>query len=113
MVATDIAARGLDIPHIKHVINYDLPQCPEDYIHRIGRTGRAGMEGFALSLISPEEGHKWRRIHNLIHTGKDHPPAMAPNKPRKKTKRRSFQNAAPPTRRSSKERPSKRQHGFR
>lgn len=53
MVATDIAARGLDIPHIKHVINYDLPQCAEDYIHRIGRTGRAGVEGHALSFILP------------------------------------------------------------
>jgi len=73
MVATDIAARGLDIPHIMHVINYDLPQCPEDYIHRIGRTGRAGMEGHALSLISPEDNQKWKRIHNLIHLGKsDH-----------------------------------------
>lgn len=66
MVATDVAARGLDIPHIMHVINYDLPQCPEDYIHRIGRTGRAGMEGFALSFIAPEDQFKWRRIDNLI-----------------------------------------------
>ena len=66
MVATDVAARGLDIPHIMHVINYDLPQSPEDYIHRIGRTGRAGMEGFALSFISPDELHKWQRIHNLM-----------------------------------------------
>ena len=49
-----------------HVINYDLPQCPEDYIHRVGRTGRAGMEGFALSFIAPEDNIKWRRIHNLI-----------------------------------------------
>src|SRR5690606_9287346 len=44
LVATDIVARGLDIPHIEHVINYDLPQCPEDYIHRIGRTARNGAE---------------------------------------------------------------------
>lgn len=69
MVATDLAARGLDIPHIRHVINYDLPQCPEDYIHRIGRTGRAGLEGHALSLIAPEDNIKWRRIHNLINPG--------------------------------------------
>ncbi len=66
MVATDIAARGLDVPHIQHVINYDLPQCPEDYLHRIGRTGRAGAEGCALSLISPDEEHKWRAISRLI-----------------------------------------------
>ena len=51
LVATDIAARGLDIPHIEHVINFDLPQCPEDYIHRIGRTARAGAEGEALAVL--------------------------------------------------------------
>jgi ATP-dependent RNA helicase DeaD len=98
MVATDVAARGLDIPHIMHVINYDLPQCPEDYIHRIGRTGRAGMEGFALSLISPEEGHKWRRIHNLIHPGK-YQESSTESQPRRKGKPRPFQNAAAPSKR--------------
>ncbi len=61
LVATDLAARGLDVPHIAHVINYDLPQCPEDYIHRIGRTGRAGSVGSALSLIS-DDGSKWQEI---------------------------------------------------
>ena len=53
LVATDVAARGLDIPHIEHVINYDLPQCAEDYVHRIGRTARAGATGSALSFITP------------------------------------------------------------
>ncbi|MBV8940008.1 MAG: C-terminal helicase domain-containing protein, partial [Alphaproteobacteria bacterium] len=74
MVATDIAARGLDIPHIEHVINYDLPQCPEDYIHRIGRTARAGAEGAAVCLISPEDGVKWKAIHRLMnpHEAPDH-----------------------------------------
>jgi len=66
MVATDVAARGLDVPHIEHVINYDLPQCPEDYIHRIGRTGRAGAEGRALSFITSDEAGKWRMIQRLI-----------------------------------------------
>lgn len=66
MVATDVAARGLDIPHIKHVINFDLPQCPEDYIHRIGRTARAGAEGSAVSFISPEDGRRWKAIHRLL-----------------------------------------------
>ncbi len=61
LVATDLAARGLDVPQIAHVINYDLPQCPEDYIHRIGRTGRAGSVGSALSLIS-DDGRKWQEI---------------------------------------------------
>ena len=66
MVATDIAARGLDIPHIEHVINYDLPQCPEDYIHRIGRTARAGAQGEAVCFITPEDRDKWRDIHFLM-----------------------------------------------
>jgi len=69
LVATDVAARGLDIPHIEHVINYDLPQCPEDYIHRIGRTARADAEGFALCLISPIDKKKWREINKLINPG--------------------------------------------
>lgn len=67
LVATDIAARGLDIPHIQHVVNYDLPMCPEDYIHRIGRTARAGAEGHSLSFVTPEEKQLWARIHKLVH----------------------------------------------
>ncbi len=66
LVATDIAARGLDIPHIQHVINYDLPQCPEDYIHRIGRTARAGAEGSAVNLLTPQDASKWKAIYKLI-----------------------------------------------
>ncbi len=66
LVATDVAARGLDIPHVMHVINFDLPQCPEDYIHRIGRTGRAGAEGNAICFISPDETGKWKAIHRLM-----------------------------------------------
>ena len=66
MVATDIAARGLDIPHIAHVINYDLPQCPEDYIHRIGRTARAGSEGSALCFVTAADKKKWQSIERLI-----------------------------------------------
>ncbi|WP_156961990.1 DEAD/DEAH box helicase [Candidatus Paracaedibacter symbiosus] len=66
LVCTDIAARGLDIPHVKHVINYDLPQCPEDYIHRIGRTGRAGAQGNSLCLIGPEDNRLWRAIEIMM-----------------------------------------------
>ncbi len=66
LVATDIAARGLDIPHIALVINYDPPQSPEDYVHRIGRTARAGAEGEALNLISPQEGAKWRAARQFM-----------------------------------------------
>lgn len=66
LVATDVAARGLDIPHIEHVINYDLPQCAEDYIHRIGRTARAGAEGSALNLVAPADKSKWYAIERLL-----------------------------------------------
>lgn len=66
LIATDIAARGLDIPHIKHVINYDLPQCAEDFIHRIGRTARAGAHGFALNFIGKSDNKKWSAINQLI-----------------------------------------------
>ena len=66
LVATDVASRGLDIPHVAHVINYDLPQQPEDYVHRIGRTARAGESGEALSMITPEEKHLWKKITQLL-----------------------------------------------
>jgi ATP-dependent RNA helicase DeaD len=66
LIATDVAARGLDIPLIQHVINYDLPQVPEDYVHRIGRTGRAGKEGSALTFITPSDRSMWNSISRLI-----------------------------------------------
>lgn len=66
LVATDVAARGLDIPHIEHVINYDLPQNPEDYIHRIGRTGRAEAKGHSLCFITPSDKAKWGMIQRLV-----------------------------------------------
>ena len=66
LIATDVAARGLDIPVIKHVINYDLPQVPEDYVHRIGRTGRAGKEGSALTFLTPSDRSMWNSISKLI-----------------------------------------------
>jgi len=66
LVATDIAARGLDIPLLPHVINFELPNIPEDYVHRIGRTGRAGASGEALSLVSADETSFLRDIEKLI-----------------------------------------------
>ena len=71
LIATDIAARGLDIPHIEHVINYDLPQRTEDYIHRIGRTARAGKKGSALSFISENDKNIWKNIYKLIATNEN------------------------------------------
>jgi ATP-dependent RNA helicase RhlE len=66
MVATDIAARGLDIPLLPHVVNYELPNVPEDYVHRIGRTGRAGASGEAVSLVCAEEFDFLRGIEKLL-----------------------------------------------
>jgi ATP-dependent RNA helicase RhlE len=65
LVATDIAARGIDVPHVAHVINFDLPSQPEDYVHRIGRTGRAGREGEALTLLTSEDRVGWKAIERL------------------------------------------------
>lgn len=66
LVATDIAARGIDIDQLARVINFDLPHVPEDYVHRIGRTGRAGATGLAISLVSGDESKQLRDIERLI-----------------------------------------------
>ncbi|MGH7486812.1 MAG: DEAD/DEAH box helicase, partial [bacterium] len=66
LVATDVAARGLDIPAISHVVNYDLPDCSSDYIHRIGRTGRAGRTGIALSFVSEDQQYLLRDIQKIM-----------------------------------------------
>ncbi|MFH1017944.1 MAG: DEAD/DEAH box helicase [Pseudomonadota bacterium] len=76
LVATDIASRGLDIPHIAHVINYDLPQVPEDYIHRIGRTARAGAQGSSLCLLTPDDRDQWIALSRHLD------PASAPPMPK-------------------------------
>ena len=66
LVATDIAARGLDIPLLPHVVNFELPNISEDYVHRIGRTGRAGANGEAISLVSADETSFLKNIEKLI-----------------------------------------------
>jgi ATP-dependent RNA helicase RhlE len=66
LVATDIAARGIDIDQLPHVVNFELPNVPEDYVHRIGRTGRAGAQGEAISLVCPDEEDFLRDIEKLI-----------------------------------------------
>lgn len=65
LIATDVAARGLDVEHLTHVINYDLPSAPEAYVHRIGRVGRAGREGVAITLVEPREHHQLRNIERV------------------------------------------------
>ena len=66
LVATDIAARGIDIDKLKHVINYDIPNVAETYVHRIGRSGRAGDKGVAISICEPEENSYVKDIEKLI-----------------------------------------------
>lgn len=90
LIATDVAARGLDIPHIAHVVNYDLPQVPEDYIHRIGRTARAGASGEAVCFLSPKDSRKWHAIELLINpekTGSADDKSDGPKKKRSPNKR--------------------------
>ncbi len=77
LVATDIAARGLDIERLPHVVNFELPHVPEDYVHRIGRTGRAGSNGVALSLVSAEERKQLKEIQKLLN--KQIPTASTPS----------------------------------
>jgi len=81
LIATDIAARGIDIESLPYVINYELPNIPETYVHRIGRTGRAGINGKAISFCGMEEKMLLRDIHKLIDRSipvmKDHPFQMA------------------------------------
>ena len=66
LIATDIVARGIDISDISHVINYDVPENPEDYVHRIGRTGRAGASGYALTFVGPDEIVQLREIEYML-----------------------------------------------
>ena len=66
LIATDIAARGIDVDCISHVVNFDLPHVPEDYVHRIGRTARAGQQGDAISLVAPEERSQLAAIERLV-----------------------------------------------
>jgi len=85
LVATDIAARGIDIDQLPHVVNHELPNVPEDYVHRIGRTGRAGTSGEAISLVSSDERQELKDIQKLLR--KEIPSSMVPG----------FEPGSPPT----------------
>jgi ATP-dependent RNA helicase RhlE len=88
LIATDIAARGIDIDELTHVINYELPNIPETYVHRIGRTGRAGANGIAFSFCDQEEIEYLKDIHKLIAkaipVNEGHPYPMSPSAVAKK-----------------------------
>ncbi len=103
LVATDIAARGLDIDMLPHVVNFELPNVPEDYVHRIGRTGRAGSNGAAISLVDNEEALHLKNIERLIKmqiprvsmdsfVAPTHIPADAPREPRPQHGQRRHSN---------------------
>jgi len=93
-VATDVAARGLDIDTITHVINFDLPQSPEDYVHRIGRTGRAGRSGFAISFVSKKDRGMLSRIEQ--YTGHSIAPSTLEGLEPKERAKSSPQKKGPP-----------------
>ncbi len=105
LVATDIAARGIDVSQVAHVINYDLPQAPEDYVHRIGRTGRAGNSGVALTLITPADRLLWKAICRVLdpnqkQTRDSNPPTFGPRNGGKRhfASRRINKRNGPPSR---------------
>ncbi len=105
LVATDVAARGIDVDSISHVINYDIPEAPEDYVHRIGRTGRAGNKGTAITLFTIAEEHSMRAIERLTGErverivlpdfGGHHMPSSAPTKKMGSPARKSFRSFGP------------------
>src|SRR5437868_8324437 len=66
LVATDVVGRGIDVTNISHIINYDLPEDPENYVHRIGRTGRMGSNGVAIAFVTPEQGEQLTAIEAFI-----------------------------------------------
>ena len=108
LVATDVAARGLDIPNLPLVINFELPMVAEDYVHRIGRTGRNGASGEALSLVAPEEGGLLRQVQNMLKADVElvEVEGFAPSRP--------IQMNAPlpnPRQKAPQRRPANRPHG--
>ena len=119
LVATDIAARGLDIDQLPHVVNYDLPEVAEHYVHRIGRTGRAGNEGLAVSLVAPDERPLLKAIERLLRVSVaiKRADGYVPTAPRPEEKRQSHEaphgGHARHAHRGQHARPDGRRHGGR
>jgi ATP-dependent RNA helicase DeaD len=88
LIATDVAARGLDVEHVSHVVNYDIPQTPEAYVHRIGRTGRAGREGTAVTLVLPRERFLLRAIERTTGVPIEHATVPRPQEVRERKRAR-------------------------
>jgi superfamily II DNA/RNA helicase len=102
LVASDVAARGLDVKGVSHVINFDVPWQPDDYVHRIGRTGRAGATGIAVTLATREDGELIERIEKLtghkisrVSSAKDEKPAEKPALPKAPRPKAASKTAAP------------------
>jgi ATP-dependent RNA helicase RhlE len=97
LVATDIAARGIDVPGISHVVNFDLPDEAESYVHRIGRTGRNGQDGVAVTLVDPSENAKLRQVERIIRTKlpviADHLDSPDPQRDPREKNERTFEPA--------------------
>jgi len=116
LVATDIAARGIDIDQLPHVVNFELPNISEDYVHRIGRTGRAGSEGIAISLVCVDELQYLKDIEKVIKRkipqeriqGFEPDPTIKPEPVKKKSnnhpRKKIVNKTPPPSSRSSRSR---------
>lgn len=104
LVATDVVGRGIDVLGISHVINFDIPEDPESYVHRIGRTGRIGADGTAIAFVAPEQGQRLTNIELFINRlidprpvdgfGMERPVAVeeGPKEPRPMTHRKRYSN---------------------
>jgi ATP-dependent RNA helicase RhlE len=121
LVATDIAARGLDIDQLPHVVNFELPEVPEHYVHRIGRTGRAGNEGLAISLVAQDERPLLKQIERLLGytlptltaQGYVPGPPRADERPQRHHHERRQQPARNNERRGNRGQPQRHEHGHR
>lgn len=121
LCATDVAARGIDVPHVEHVINFDLPMQDEDYVHRVGRTARNGAEGEALSFVMPDEYYNWNRLakryaipNALIEVSSTDPGKKKSNEPANRTKKpKKFNKATRNRRKGAAQRKSRSQQGRR